>query len=68
MNDDVVLKTAAMEEMLAFWATAPPEVGEASFNLLNYPPLAVGGWLGTTASIWRREILLVGLVKSLWAT
>jgi len=34
-DDDVVLEPDALEKMLAFWETAPPEVGGAGFNFNN---------------------------------
>jgi len=35
MDDDIVLEPGALEAMLAFWETAPAEVGGAGFNFRN---------------------------------
>jgi len=37
MDDDAVLEPEAVERMLAFWETAPPDTGGASFNVVNSP-------------------------------
>ena len=39
MDDDIVLDPPAIEAMLDFWKTAPEDVGGASCNLMNHPPL-----------------------------
>jgi len=39
MDDDVVLEPGALEAMLSFWETAPADLGGASFNWVNHPPL-----------------------------
>jgi GT2 family glycosyltransferase len=43
LDDDVVLETTAVEEMLRFWTTADRRVGGAAFNLANHPALALSG-------------------------
>jgi len=35
-DDDVVLEPDALETMLTFWETAPPDVGGAGFNFRNF--------------------------------
>jgi GT2 family glycosyltransferase len=39
LDDDVVLETHAVENMMEFWKSCPEDVGGVSFNLLNHPPL-----------------------------
>jgi len=39
LDDDAVLETDAVEEMLRFWAAAGPDVAGAAFNMANHPPL-----------------------------
>lgn len=39
MDDDIVLEPQAMEAMWDFWRNAPEEVGGASYNWMNQPPL-----------------------------
>lgn len=54
MDDDIVLEPGAIEAMLAFWDEAPADVGGASVNLVNHPPLyaswlkslRIASWLG----------------------
>jgi GT2 family glycosyltransferase len=36
-DDDAVLEATALEAMNRFWRTAGPDVGGASFNMLNHP-------------------------------
>jgi len=40
LDDDIVLESTAVEEMLRFWEQAGARVGGAAFNMLNHPPLA----------------------------
>ena len=35
LDDDIVLEPGALAAMLAFWETAPPDVGGAGFNVLS---------------------------------
>jgi glycosyltransferase involved in cell wall biosynthesis len=37
LDDDIVLEPEAVERMLAFWESASPDVGGASFNIVNSP-------------------------------
>ncbi len=37
IDDDIVLEPDAVERMLAFWESAPPDIGGASFNIVNSP-------------------------------
>jgi GT2 family glycosyltransferase len=54
LDDDIVLEPGTLEVMLAFWETAPPDLGGASCNLVNPPPifasrfksLRITSWLG----------------------
>ncbi len=54
MDDDIVLEPGALEAILAFWATAPSDVGGAALNMLNADPpfapwlksLSITSWLG----------------------
>ncbi len=54
MDDDIVLEPGTLEAMLAFWATAPSDVGGAALNMLNADPpfaawlksLSITSWLG----------------------
>lgn len=39
MDDDSVLEPDAVENMMAFWASAPTDVGGAALNMINHPPL-----------------------------
>jgi GT2 family glycosyltransferase len=39
MDDDIVVEPPAIEAMLNFWKTAPEDVGGASCNWMNQPPL-----------------------------
>jgi glycosyltransferase involved in cell wall biosynthesis len=43
LDDDSVLAPEACEEMLRFWETASADIGGASFNLVNHPPLFASG-------------------------
>ena len=43
LDDDSVLAPDACEQMLAFWKSAAPDVGGASFNLVNHPPIFAAG-------------------------
>jgi len=43
LDDDSVLDPKACEAMLRFWKEAGQEVGGASFNLVNHPPLFASG-------------------------
>jgi glycosyltransferase involved in cell wall biosynthesis len=43
LDDDSVLAPDACEEMLRFWERASAEIGGASFNLVNHPPLFASG-------------------------
>jgi len=43
LDDDSVLAPDACEAMLRFWETAAPDVGGASFNLVNHPPVFAAG-------------------------
>lgn len=35
VDDDIVLETSAIHEMLKFWSHAPPDIGGAAFNITN---------------------------------
>jgi glycosyltransferase involved in cell wall biosynthesis len=37
IDDDIVLEPDAVERMLAFWESAPSDMGGASFNIVNSP-------------------------------
>lgn len=37
LDDDLVFEPGALEAMLEFWETAPPEVGGARFNIIDEP-------------------------------
>lgn len=37
IDDDIVLESDAVERMVAFWGSASPNVGGASFNITNSP-------------------------------
>jgi glycosyltransferase involved in cell wall biosynthesis len=37
IDDDIVLEAEAVERMLAFWESAPADVGGAAFNITNNP-------------------------------
>ncbi|MCX5778197.1 MAG: glycosyltransferase [Elusimicrobia bacterium] len=37
-DDDIVMCPGAMEKMMAYWATAPADVGGAGFNITNDKP------------------------------
>jgi GT2 family glycosyltransferase len=39
LDDDAVLETDAVAEMLRFWTPAGPDVAGAAFNMANHPPL-----------------------------
>jgi glycosyltransferase involved in cell wall biosynthesis len=41
LDDDATLETDALENMLAFWASAPLDLGGAAFNMVNHPAQAV---------------------------
>lgn len=43
LDDDSVLAPDACEVMLRFWDKAAPDVGGASFNLVNHPPIFAAG-------------------------
>lgn len=43
LDDDIVLEPDAVENMLAFWEAAPPELGGTAFNITNAP---MPGWIG----------------------
>lgn len=43
LDDDATLEPDALEKMLAFWATAPSDVGGATFNMVNHPAQAMQG-------------------------
>ena len=49
LDDDAVLEPGSLEAMLDFWAAAPPEMGGAAFNWLNFQPTG-GGWLKRSAA------------------
>jgi GT2 family glycosyltransferase len=40
LDDDTILEENSLEEMMNFWENANDNVGGASFNLMNSPPLA----------------------------
>jgi GT2 family glycosyltransferase len=44
LDDDVVLDSRALEEMMTFWAGAPADVGGAAFNMTNHPPPRAARW------------------------
>jgi len=54
LDDDAVLLPGAMEAMLKFWETGPPDLGGCSFNDADFKPSSGGGlnrlpcvrWLG----------------------
>jgi glycosyltransferase involved in cell wall biosynthesis len=39
MDDDIVAEPEAIQEVLAFWKTAPEEIGGVGCNWINQPPL-----------------------------
>ena len=39
MDDDIVLEPQALAAMRDFWLSSPPDLGGASCNLVNHPPL-----------------------------
>ncbi len=40
LDDDAALEPDAMEKMLAFWESAPPDLGGCAFNMANHPAQA----------------------------
>ena len=41
LDDDATLEPDALEKMLAFWASAPADLGGAAFNMVNHPAQAM---------------------------
>jgi len=39
MDDDIVVEPQALEVMMNFWESSPPELAGVGFNLVNHPPL-----------------------------
>ncbi len=44
LDDDATLEAGALERMMAFWETAPADVGGAAFNMANHPDQGLA-WL-----------------------
>jgi GT2 family glycosyltransferase len=44
LDDDILLEPRAVEAMMAFFDTAPADVGGAAFNMSNHPPLRAARW------------------------
>jgi glycosyltransferase involved in cell wall biosynthesis len=40
LDDDAALEPGALERMMAFWETAPADLGGAAFNMVNHPEQA----------------------------
>jgi len=40
LDDDATLEPDALEKMLGFWDSAPPDLGGAAFNMVNHPAQA----------------------------
>jgi glycosyltransferase involved in cell wall biosynthesis len=44
LDDDAALEPGALERMMAFWETAPADLGGAAFNMVNHPEQALS-WI-----------------------
>jgi glycosyltransferase involved in cell wall biosynthesis len=49
IDDDIVLESQAVEEMLRFWATAEADIGGAAFNITN---AARPNWIRLKTLLW----------------
>lgn len=42
LDDDATLQPGALERMMAFWETAPADLGGCAFNMINHPAMQAG--------------------------
>jgi glycosyltransferase involved in cell wall biosynthesis len=42
LDDDAALERGALERMMAFWETAPADLGGCAFNMINHPAMQAG--------------------------
>lgn len=68
LDDDLVIEDGAVEAMLAFWETAPADLGGAAFNIIN-TCLPRGAFLKSLFLLESRQqgiLLPSGFQASLW--
>jgi len=55
LDDDIVLLDNALENMLSYWESAPPDVGGAVFNVVNFRDSTFFAYFKMLFCAWDRE-------------